>query len=124
MDGADIDTMNINVNNMQNLMNIFDITGEGTSAMIDGLVVENNDLSSVTPPVRWTGVNIRDDASGTVTNANFNDNTNVRHVFSASTSSTLNIQGATVTMTTGGRVVVSRGVVACVIVLVQCISVS
>lgn len=107
MEGADIDAMNIAVNNMKNMLNLFSVAGDGSTVMVGSLVAEGNDLSAVNPPTRWTAVNIGENATGTVTSASFSDNTNVRHIFSASSSSSLNILGASVASTTGGRVVVS-----------------
>jgi hypothetical protein len=108
LEAADIDAIGVNINNMTNMQTIFDVGGEGSSAMIENLVVENNDLSQVEPKVRWTGLNIRENAKATVVNSTIANNTNIRHVFSASSSSSMDIQGALVTMASGGRVVVSR----------------
>ncbi len=108
LEAADIDAVDVNISSMVNMVNIFDVGGEGSSAMIEGLLVANNDLSKVVPPTRWIGVNIRENAKAVVTNTTFADNTNIRHVFSASISSSLDIQGAIVTMASGGRVVVSH----------------
>jgi hypothetical protein len=93
---------------MMNMMTIFDIDGQGSYAMIEDLVVANNDLTQVAPPVRWTVVNIRQSATASVVSATITNNTNIRHVFSAQDLSTLDVSHAVVMMASGGLAVVSR----------------
>lgn len=107
MEAADLDAVNVNILNMQNMLTIFDIEGDGSSAMISDITVIDNDLSGVNPPVRWTGFNVRENAMASIENATITDNTNVRHVFSASRSASVDIEDAMISATSGGLVVVS-----------------
>lgn len=107
MEAADIDALGVNIQNMKSMENIFDLEGEGSSAMIKDITVSGNDLSGVTPPIRWTGFNVREDAIASIENAKISDNTNARHIFSASRTASIAIQNAMVSTTSGGRVVVS-----------------
>jgi len=110
MEAADIDAVSVNIQNMETMQNIFDIEGEGSSAMIKDITIAGNDLSGVNPPVRWTGFNVRENAMALIENATIVDNTNVRHIFSASRSASVGIRNAMISMTNGGRVVVSASV--------------
>jgi superfamily II helicase len=107
MASAGIDAMTVTIDNMKNMENVFDISGAGSSATIDGLMITNTDLTQVQPAARWIGMNVRDGAMATVSNAEITNNTNARHVFSAMESATMTVNGATVAMTNGGRAVVS-----------------
>lgn len=99
--------MGVNIESMMNMMTIFDVGGQGTYAMIEDLVVTNNDLTQVAPPVRWTCLNIRQSAMARVVNATIVNNTNIRHVFSVADFSTLDINRAIIMMASGGLSVVS-----------------
>lgn len=106
MGAADIDVIGLNVINMRSLETIFDVVGEGSSAKVQDFNVADNDFSSSDPPQRWTGVTIRDRASALFMDTNVSNSTNIRHVFSASLTSTLDILRARMIGISGGRAIV------------------
>jgi hypothetical protein len=107
-EAADIDAMDITISNMMNIETVFDIAGDGSTVMIENMMANNNDIGQVDPPSLWVGINIRDEAKGIVTNSSFINNTNFRHVYSASNFAVLDVQGSMVDGASGGRVVVSH----------------
>ena len=111
MQAADIDAMDVTVTEMVNIVTVFDITGVGTSAVLENIFIGGNDIAQTNPSNLWIGVNVRDNAVGSIANSTFTSNTNMRHIFSASTSATLDIQNSAVKDASGGRVVVSHFVV-------------
>lgn len=106
MAGADIDAMGVSVSSMESMENVFLIEGSGSSVTIQDSSLESNAPSTV-PPVRWTGVDVQNGATASVSNTTISGNTNVRHIFSASNQSSLTLYGITVADTTGGRAIVS-----------------
>lgn len=108
MQAADIDAVDVTITAMTNIVTVFDVVGEGTTAVLENIIISNNNIAQSKPSNLWTGINIRDNAIGTVTNISFLENSNVRHIFSASVSATMDIQRSTVIGASGGRVVVSQ----------------
>jgi hypothetical protein len=104
--GADIDAMGVSVSSMESLENVFLIEGSGSSVTIQDSSLENN-APSTDPPVRWTGIDVQNGATASVSNTTISGNTNMRHAFSASNQSSLTLYGIAVTDTTGGRAIVS-----------------
>ena len=111
MQAADIDAMDVTVTEMVNIVTVFDITGVGTSAVLENIFIGGNDIAQTNPSNLWIGMNVRDNAVGSIANSTFTSNTNMRHIYSASTSATLDIQNSAVKGASGGRVVVSHFVV-------------
>ena len=107
MGAGDIDAVDVTVSNMASFETVFDVVGDGSTAMVMNLLIADNDLSSVDPPIRWTAIMVRDNASGTFIDTVVMNSTNIRHVFSASIFSTLDIRRADLTDLTGGRAIVS-----------------
>lgn len=107
MGAADIDVVGLNVHDMGSLETVFDVVGAGSTAMVESLVIENNDLGNSNPPIRWTAVTVRDGGAATFVGTTVSNCTNIRHVFSASLSSRLDIIRAQVTGLMGGRAIVS-----------------
>ena len=107
MQAADIDAIDVTVNEMSNMFTVFDIVGDGTTAVLENIIVRSNNVAQSNPNNLWVGISIRENAIGTVTKSTFIDNTNVRHVLSASMNATLDIQSSRITGASGGRVAVS-----------------
>ena len=107
MGASDIDAVGVTISNMGSMETIFDVVGEGSTAMVMNLAIEDNDFSSIVPPIRWTAITIRDNASARFVDTVVSNSTNIRHVFSASVNSNLDILRAEMTSLTGGRAVVS-----------------
>jgi hypothetical protein len=108
MQAADIDAVDVTISGMTNIATVFDVVGDGTTAALEKIIISNNNIGQTNPSNLWTGINIRDNAIGTVISSSFVENTNLRHVFSASLSATLNVQRSMVIGASGGRVVVSQ----------------
>jgi len=108
MGAGDIDAVGVNVNNMGSFETVFDVVGEGSTATVMNLFIGDNDLSAIDPPIRWTAVTIRDNAMASFVDTIVYNSTNIRHVFSASIRSNLDILRAEMTGLTGGRAVVSN----------------
>ena len=107
MGAGDIDAVGVIVSNMGSFETIFDVIGDGSTAMVMNLLIADNDFTSIDPPIRWTAITIRDNASGSFVDTVVRNSTNIRHVFSASMYSSLDIRRADLTDLTGGRAVVS-----------------
>jgi hypothetical protein len=108
-EAARLDAMNVNVFNMQDMMNIFDIAGANTLAVLENImIVNNNAFTAATPPPRWTGVNVRGGAMAQVTDVVVEASTNVRYVFAAAGGSMISIANFDATDLVGGRAVVSK----------------
>lgn len=103
MEGAQISASNINVMGMQDMTNIFDVTGMGSMALLDNVTIANNDLGSVSPPPRWVGVNIRDNAMASVTSMSVSTSTNIRHMISAQVNSMVDVNDFIGSGIIGGR---------------------
>ena len=108
MQAADIDAVDVTITEMTNIVTVFDIVGDGTTALLENIVISNNDIAQTNPNNLWTGINIRDNAMGSVSNSSFVKNTNMRHVFSASRSASLDVLRSMVVGASGGRVVVRQ----------------
>ena len=105
---ADIDAMDVTVTEMLNILTVFDIAGIGTTAVLENVVISGNKIAQTNPNNLWVGINIRDNAAGSIANSSFIVNTNLRHIFSASTAATLDVQSSVIIGASGGRVVVSH----------------
>jgi hypothetical protein len=103
---ADMDAMDITMQNLTNIQSVFDISDMGSTLMVENFAAR--DIRPVNPNALWIGFNLRDGAKGTLTNSSFFNSTNSQHLYSASNMATLDIQGSMVTGVSGGRVVVSR----------------
>ena len=64
MGAGDIDAVGVIVSNMGSFETIFDVVGDGSTAMVMNLLIADNDFTSIDPPIRWTAITIRDNASG------------------------------------------------------------
>jgi hypothetical protein len=107
MQAADIDAMDVTVTEMSNILTVFDIAGAGTTAVLEDIVISSNNIAQTKPNNLWVGIHVREGAVGSITNSSFIVNTNMRHVFSATTTATLDIQSSSILGAAGGRVVVS-----------------
>lgn len=107
MNAADIDAMSVTIDFMRNMDIIFKVSGAGSTATVEDLVIANNDFAASDPPVLWTAFDLEDSAMATVANAQISDSTNIRHLFSAASASVLNLQDIDVDGLVGGRAVVS-----------------
>lgn len=103
MEGAQISATRITVMSMQDMTNIFDITGSGSMALLNNVTIVNNDLNSVSPPPRWVGVNVRDNAMASVTGMSVSASTNIRHVISAQVNSMIEVENFVASDIIGGR---------------------
>lgn len=99
--GTTIAAMNVGVQSMQYMANIFNIQGAGSLLILQDLVVQNNAIDSV-----WTIVSVQESATATVERVTAVQNDNVRHVFRAD-SATMDISQAIVSDMVGGGAVVS-----------------
>jgi hypothetical protein len=108
MQAADIDAMDISISDMKSIGTLFDTAGAGSTATIGNLYMNNNRIDQTNPNNVWIGINVRDDAISTINNSTMVDNTNVRHIFSASNGATMEIQNTMIIGASGGRVVVSH----------------
>ena len=108
MQAADIDAVGVTVTEMTNIVTVFDVVGEGTTAVLENIMISSNNIAESNPRNLWTGINIRENAVGTIADSSFVENDNMRHVFSASMSATLDVQRSRVVGASGGRVVVSH----------------
>jgi hypothetical protein len=108
LQAADIDAMDIIVMDMMNIGTVFDTMGVGSTANIGNLYVRNNHIDVTNPNNLWIGINVRDNAQSTINNSTMVDNTNIRHIFSASNRATMKIQNTMIVGASGGRVVVSH----------------
>ena len=108
MQAADIDAMDVTVTNLSNIVTVFDIVGVGTTAVLENILISSNNISKTSPNNLWIGINVRDNAVGSITNSTFLDNTNLRHIFSASSTATIDVQSSMIVGASGGRVVVSH----------------
>ena len=107
MGAADIDAVGVDVNNMRSFEVVFDVIGEGSTALVEDLIISDNNFTASEPSLRWTAVTIRENGMGSFVDTTVTNSTNIRHVFSASISSTLDIVRAEMSGLTGGREVVS-----------------
>jgi len=107
MGAADLDAVGVSITNMGSMETVFDVVGEGSTAMVMNLFIGDNDFSAINPPIRWTGIAVRDRAFGSFFDTTISNSTNIRHVFSASINSNLDILRAQISDLSGGREVVS-----------------
>jgi hypothetical protein len=108
MQAADIDAIDVTVSEMINILTVFDVAGVGSTAVLENIVISGNDIAQTKPNNLWVGINVRDNAVGSIASSSFIDNSNMRHIFSASTNATLDVQSSVVSGASGGRVVVSN----------------
>lgn len=106
MQQADLDADTVVVRDMNNMVNVFDISGQGSMATLQMIQIVNNDLTQVMPPTRFVAFNVRSDAMASVTNATISGNTNVRHVFSADANAFLEADIIMVSGNSGGNAIV------------------
>lgn len=107
MGAGDIDAVGVNINNMGSFETVFDVIGEGSTAMVEDLIISDIDFTASDPPLLWTAVTIRENGMASFVDTTVSNSTNIRHVFSAAVSSTLDILRAQISGLTGGRAVVS-----------------
>jgi len=81
MGAADLDAVGVSVTNMGSMETVFDVVGEGSTAMVMNLFIGDNDFSAIDPPIRWTGIAVRDRAFGSFFDTTVSNSTNIRHVF-------------------------------------------
>ncbi len=120
MNAADIDAMDVSIDFMRNMENIFEISGAGSTAAVEDLVIANNNFADSDPPVLWTAFNLENNAMASVANAQISDSTNVRHLFSVASSSVINLQDIDIDGLVGGRAVVSAILLRSVFWRVSC----
>lgn len=85
---------------------VFSIQGSGSSVGVDGLVIENNDLSDLDSHF-WSGIEVRDAAEASFTNVRFCNNAVVENLAAAFEGSTLSMEAVEVCEVTGGSNTVS-----------------
>lgn len=106
MEGARLNAVNVRVNNMKSMTNIFDIAGN-SMATLERIIVQDNDLTTASPPLLWTGIDVRDNSMASVTDLIVRDSTNVRYLVAAQSYSMVNVQNSVANDLIGGRQVVS-----------------
>jgi len=107
MGAGDIDAVGVNINNMGSFETVFDVIGEGSTAMVEDLIISDIDFTASDPPLLWNAVTIRENGMASFVDTTVSNSTNIRHVFSAAVSSKLDILRAQMSGLTGGRAVVS-----------------
>jgi hypothetical protein len=107
MQAADIDAMDVTIAEMSSIGSVFEVAGAGSTAVLENVNINRNNIAQSSPMNLWVGINVRDSGFGVISNSTFIDNTNIRHIFSTFNAGTLEVQNLKVIGASGGRVVVS-----------------
>ena len=107
MQGSRLNANDVEVTSMQSMMNGFDVAGAGSMARLENITFARNDLSGFSPPIRWVGVNVRENAMASISDVSVTDSTNIRHVVASEMGAVLDVDDVVATNLKGGREVVS-----------------
>jgi hypothetical protein len=98
---ARTDATNVRVHDMEFVETVYSATDTSTLNLEGGSVYDNN------PDNLWVAVEVGDRSSGNIMNTTFVNNVNSEYIFLVNVASTLSVQGAQVTDTVGGVLLVS-----------------
>jgi hypothetical protein len=92
---------NVRVFDMEAIMTVYSAVGTSTLNLDGGSVFDNN------PDNLWIAVDVDEGSTGNILNTTFVNNVNTEYVFSSRLGSTVTLQGAQVTDSVGGSLIVS-----------------